>query len=131
MSGSVSPEFYWVAVAVVTVVSASRITRLATVDKFPPARWVRDKYEDLTDGSDWQWLMFCGYCFSFWATLLVVGWADLSGVFDGEPVADWMTPAWWLVNGTLAASYLAAVFMANDGDHTNEIDVTLTEQESA
>lgn len=101
-----SAEFYWIAVAVVTVVSASRITRLLTFDKFPPIVWLRDKYADATDGTGWQLLAFCAYCASFWVTAVIVLWGWLT---------DWQT-AWWLVNGISAASYLAAVFMVHDGD---------------
>lgn len=103
-------DFQWVAVAIVTVLSSARLTRLVTVDTFPPVKAVRDWFEEKTDGSGWQTLTMCGYCFSFWATLLVVltGWAS-----------DWHT-AWWLVNGVLAASYAAAVFMAFDGDKADD-----------
>lgn len=111
-------EFYWVAVALTTIVSAARLTRLATVDKFPPVKAVRDWYENKTDGSDWQWLTLCGYCFSFWATLVIVVSGLLCGVYD-PAVPAWGTDnlfaGWWIFNGTFAASYLAAVFMANDG----------------
>lgn len=116
-----SNEFYWVAVALTTIVSAARLTRLATVDKFPPVKAVREWYENKTDGSDWQWLTLCGYCFSFWATSLIVGWGYLSGVYiDPSTTPDTTADAlvfmvWWGFNGTFAASYLAAVFMANDG----------------
>lgn len=111
-----SPEFYWVAVAATTVISASRVTRLATVDKFPPVKRVREWYEEKTDAGDWVWLVLCGYCFSFWATLGVVVWGDLAGVYDfGDYSLS--AQAWWFFNGIFAASYLAAVFMANDGDH--------------
>lgn len=117
-----SPEFYWIAVAVVTVLSAARLTRLATWDKFPPVLAVRNAYADWTDKTErrrgWQVLAFCGYCFSFWATLAVVVWASLAGVLDGES-NEW-TRAWWIGNGILAASYAAAVFMANDGDDGEE-----------
>lgn len=115
-------EFYWIAVTAVIVMGSARLTRLAVYDDFPPVKWVRNKYENATDGSDWQLLALCGYCFSFWATAVVVAWADLSGVFDGRPLADWMTPLWWLVNGTLAASYLAATFVAHDGDNSEDED---------
>lgn len=98
--------FEWVAVALVVVTSSARLTRLATVDKFPPVKWLREKYEDATDGTDWIWLALCGYCFSFWATLAVV----LTGYFS-----DWHE-VWWLINATFGASYLAAILMANDGD---------------
>lgn len=103
-------EFDWIAVAVVVVTASARLTRLATVDKFPPVRWLREKYEDATDGTDWQRLTLCGYCFSFWATLAVVlsGW-----------LSDWHT-AWWVVAGSLGASYLAAILMASDGDEEDD-----------
>lgn len=112
-----STEFYWLAVALTTVVSASRLTRLATVDKFPPVKSLRTRYENATDGSDWQWLTMCGYCFSFWATVLIVAWGWLSGVygFSRSESATVSEQVWWLFNGTFAASYLAAVFMAYDG----------------
>lgn len=118
-----STEFYWIAVTLVTVVSASRLTRLVTVDKFPPIKWVREKYADLTDGSDWFWLMYCGYCFSFWATVLVVTCAYFAGVLDGPgSTAEGWTLVWWIVNGTFAASYLAAILMALDGDIPDDSD---------
>lgn len=121
--------FHWIAAAIVIVFSSARLTRLATYDLFPPVKWFRDEYIEWTDKTDrrrpWQLLAFCGYCASFWITGAVVAWADLSGVFDGKPVADWMTPLWWIANGTLAASYVAAIVMAYDGDpgddHEDEI----------
>ncbi len=99
-------EFELVAIAVVTVLSSARLTRLATVDKFPPVKWFRDRYEKATEDSGWDLLTMCGYCFSFWATAVVVAAGYLSEFHE----------VWWLVNGTLAASYAAAIVMANDGD---------------
>ena len=104
--------FYWIAVALVVITSASRITRLLTYDKFPPIRWVRDKYLDATDGSDWQLLALCAYCASFWITLAVV----LSGYFS-----EWHQ-LWWIINGTLGSSYLAAILMIHDGERDDEGD---------
>lgn len=105
-----STEFYWVAVALVTIISAARLTRLATFDVFPPARWLRDTWGDIMDAHDltrgWMVLPFCQWCFSFWATLPVVLWGYFTDFHD----------AWWIVNGALAASYLAAIFMTNDTD---------------
>lgn len=120
-----SSEFYWIAVALVAITGASRITRLVTFDKFPPAAWVREKYADLTDGTErrreWTLLLYCGWCFSFWAMALVVAWGYLAGVFESPEqrviVNDsFAYVAWWLVNGTLGGSYLAAMLMARDGD---------------
>lgn len=115
-----SNEFYWVAVAVVTITSASRLTRLATWDHFPPIEWARNKYADLTDGSGWQLLAFCGYCASFWITGLVLLTAYFAGVLDRDSTAEVWTRVWWIVNGTFGASYLAAILMVHDGDDGND-----------
>lgn len=107
-----STEFYWIAVALVTIVSASRITRLLTFDAFPPIRWVREKYEDRTDGSGWQLIAYCPWCMSPWVTAGVVAWGYLT---------DWDL-YWWLVNGVFAAAYLAAMLMVRDGDNSRQTD---------
>jgi hypothetical protein len=103
---SVGPEFFWIAVAVVTVLSSSRLTRIAVVDDFPPVRFFRDKLYDRLEGSGWQAITWCGYCVSFWITAAVIAW----GYFT-----NWQD-AWWLVNGAFAASYLAATYVTHDGD---------------
>lgn len=113
-----SVEYYWAAVAAVAIMSGARLSRLLTFDSFPPIKWVRDKYEDATDGSDWQMLTMCGYCISFWLVGALVGWAWLVGVLDGVPTAA-MSDAeqlWWIVNGALGGSYLSAIVMKFDGD---------------
>ena len=118
-----SVEFYWVAVVAATIIGAARLTRIAVYDKFPPAQWVRDKYLDATDGSGWALLALCGYCMSFWVTALVVGWGWLSDVYGppGEAPQDALRfLVWWVVIGTLAMSYLAAAFVANDGDDSED-----------
>lgn len=108
-------EFQWIAMALVAITSAARITRLVTADKWPPVVWLRLRWDALTDkpakpGSQglraWNLLLHCGYCFSFWAMAAIIAWGYLT---------DWQT-AWWLVNGTAGASYLSAILMANDGD---------------
>lgn len=99
-------EFEWVAVAIVFVTSTARITRLITWDHYPPSIWLRIKWDTITHDGPWSLLAHCGYCFSFWAGAAVLAW----GYFT-----DWQT-AWWLVNGALGGSYLAAILMANDGD---------------
>lgn len=102
--------FEWIAVAVVSVLSAARITRLATYDSFPPVVWLRDKYADATDGTGWQILAYCPYCASFWITAAVVlsGWAS-----------DWHE-AWWLTNAIFGGAYVAAIVMVHDGDDAED-----------
>lgn len=103
---------FWLAVALVTITSTARITRLLTFDLFPPIRWARDKFAERTDGSDWQLIAFCPYCMSFWVGAAVIGTGWLS---------DWHT-AWWLINAVFGSSYLAAMLMVADGDDDGEDD---------
>lgn len=105
-----STEFYWIAVALVTILSAARITRLLVVDEFPPIKAVRDRYEDRTDGSGWQAISYCAYCMAPWVTTALVLWGWLT---------DFAT-AWWLVNIIFAVSYLAAVFVRFDKGEVGE-----------
>ncbi len=127
---TVSPEFYWLAFALVTIVSSARLTRLAIFDKYPPVMFFRDRFIIFTDKTDkrraWQWLAFCPYCASPWLTLLVLIWADVAGVLDGNPAwggdGSLSQPLWWIFNGWMAASYLAAVFMVRDADPEDNTD---------
>lgn len=111
-----STEFLWVAIALTTIVSSARLTRVVTFDVFPPTRWLRNAWGDLMDRASltrgYAILLSCQWCFSFWATLGVVLWGYYS---------DW-DEVWWIVNGSLAASYLAAIFMTNDTDDSTHDD---------
>ncbi len=89
---------------IVVIVASARLTRLLTADSFPPIVWLRIKWDNLTDGSDWNKLFHCHWCMSFWMTALVV-------------LTGWLSElhlVWWLVFGTLAASYLAAMLVERD-----------------
>lgn len=99
-------NFTWVAVAVVTILSTARITRLVVFDHWPPSIWLRMTWDRLTHDGKWSTLIHCGYCFAVWAGLGVVLW----GYF-----VDFNT-IWWVVNGWLGASYAAAIVVAFDGD---------------
>jgi hypothetical protein len=105
---------FWIAVAIITITSSARITRLLTIDKFPPIQWARDKFEDATDGSNWQLLTMCGYCMSVWTTTGVVLW----GWFTGWNLY------WWIVNAILGAAYLAAILVRFDGDADEQAPTT-------
>lgn len=118
-----SDEFYWIAVAAVTVMSTARLTRLVVVDKFPPMVWLRAKYADLTDRHNatvgYGLLLFCVFCASFWIALAVIGWglwADVYGSGSQTPQDADRFLIWWLVNGAFGGSYLAAIVTTRDGD---------------
>jgi MFS family permease len=103
--------FHWIAIAVVTVVSAARLTRLAVYDDLPPMKWLREKAYDKSE--KWGLLWYCSYCFSFWATLFG---PVLIGYYSHWH--DW----WWIVFGSLAASYLAAILVIHDGEPADSKD---------
>lgn len=106
--------FEWIAVAVVTITSAARLTRLGTYDLFPPVKWLRDKFISWSDKTErrrgWQLIAFCAYCFSYWPTLAIV----LSGYYS-----HWHD-IWWIFNGSLGASYLAAILVIRDAEPEDE-----------
>jgi hypothetical protein len=89
---------------VVGVISSARLTRLITQDSFPPAAWVRAKWDDRTDGSSWNDLFHCHWCMSFWTTLPIGLWGWLSNFHV----------SWWVVNILLAGSYLNAMLVERD-----------------
>lgn len=99
-------DFQWVAAAVISVIASARLTRLVVWDKFPPSVWVRTKWDALTNDGSWSALAHCGYCFGMWAALFTVGTGYLSNWHE----------VWWVFNGWLAVSYLAATYVAYDGD---------------
>jgi len=88
----------------VTITATARLTRLVVHDDFPPTMWWRDLWDKWTRNSDWNKVMHCGFCFSFWAAVFVVG----TGLLLSFSVV------WFLIFGTLGASYLAAIIMTSD-----------------
>ena len=92
----------------VAVLGVGRLTRVITYDDFPPARWVREKWVEKTDGTGWQLLAICWWCASFWVALACAGWW-VAGLFF-----VWAAWAWWIFWGSLAISYLAAMVIVRD-----------------
>lgn len=89
---------------VVLCLSAGRITRLITADSFPPVVWVRIKWDDWTDGSDWNKLFHCHWCMSFWVVTPLALWGWLSNLHT----------SWWIINAILAASYVVPMIVERD-----------------
>jgi len=103
------PEYIvWAAAVVVGVVGSARLTRLVVADKFPLSVHLRmwwDRHVD-EDSSLWNPLLHCPWCLAPWivgANLLAALLTDLH-------------PAWWAVNGWLAASYAASWIVFHDED---------------
>lgn len=94
----------WCLAFIVGSLSAGRLTRLIAHDSFPPSVWFRMKWDDLTDESPWNPLFHCHWCLSFWMAAPIGIWAWLSNLH----------PAWWIVNGILAAAYIAPIIVEHD-----------------
>lgn len=67
-------------VFVVTALAAYRVWRLVAHDDFPPAMWVRDRFEAATErrvGPDWAGGVRCPWCSGAWVSFAVVAavWA--------------------------------------------------------
>lgn len=86
--------------------ATARLTRLITWDSYPPAAWLRSKWDQITDDGDWSVLAHCGYCFGLWSALFVVGWGWLSDL-------HW---SWWLFCIWMTVGYLGPILMAYDGE---------------
>lgn len=93
-----------VAAAVVGVVSVGRLTRLLTQDTYPPVAWLRSQWSRLTKDGDWADLATCPFCAAPYIAAVILAWGVLSGL-------HW---SWWIVNGWLALSYVAAMLVVRD-----------------
>lgn len=99
-----------IAAAFIAIVSSARLTRLLVADSLPPVVWLRIKWDVKTEGSGWNLLFHCHWCMSFWTTTVVVGWGLLAWEYDWELGLK----AWWIINGLLAFSYIAAMLVERD-----------------
>lgn len=100
-------EIYLLCAVVVAIVSSARLTRLLVQDVFPPVMWVRNKWDEWTETGwfeNWNKLFHCHWCMSIWVTTAIVLWGWLS---------NWHI-SWWLVNGIIAMSYVAAMIVERD-----------------
>lgn len=98
-------ELIYFAVAVgVGILSVGRLARLITQDSFPPAVWLRIKWDGKTEGNAWNVLLHCHWCITPWIVLPIGAWALLSDL-------HW---SWWLFNGWLAAAYLTSMIVERD-----------------
>ena len=93
-----------VAAAAVGVVAAARATRLVTKDHWPPMSFVRRKYVEKTEGTEWSVLAECPFCVAPYVVAADLAWAVNSD----------LDKKWWMVNGWLAASYAASWIVVRD-----------------
>jgi hypothetical protein len=94
-----------IALAVATgIISAARLTRLFTQDSFPPAAWLRMKWDEITKDGAWAILAHCHWCLAPYMVAFVGLWGWLSGLHV----------LWWVINAWLAASYIASMIVERD-----------------
>jgi hypothetical protein len=99
-----------IAAVIVGVVGSARFVRLVTADKWPPIVKFRIWWEGKTEGDNpdegWVLLFKCLWCFAPWVVAVNLAAALLSDLH----------PAWWVINGWLAASYAASWLVFHDED---------------
>lgn len=92
----------------VAVLGVGRFTRVVVYDDFPPTKWWRQKWVDWLDGTGWQTLFSCWWCFGFWASAGCVGWW-IWGLH-----VEWIGWAWWVFWGSFALGYLVPMLIVRD-----------------
>lgn len=103
----------WYAVAaLLVVVTAARLTRLITQDAYPPVAWLRAKWDDATDGSDWNIMLHCHWCLAPWLTLPMLALAYFALVGHRPDFHPWHLV--WLFAAWMTLSYLASWLVNND-----------------
>ena len=105
-----------VAAATVGVVAAARATRLVTKDHWPPMSFVRRKYVEITEGTEWSVLAECPFCVAPYVVAADLAWALRSD----------LGRKWWVVNGWAAASYAASLIVVRDDVPDRTINVKAT-----
>ena len=99
--------------AVLALIFASaRLTRAVVFDDFPPSKWIRLKWDNLTVGTGWNELFHCPYCMGIWIalplTVLAVGFTLGWSVFGGILGIFWVFLAWMTV------AYLSGIIVATN-----------------
>ena len=112
-----------VAAAAVGVVAAARATRLVTKDHWPPMSFVRRKYVELTEGTEWSVLAECPFCVAPYVVAADLAWALRSD----------LGRKWWIANGWFAASYAASLIVVRDDvpDRTINVKAAPADNEAA
>ena len=98
------PTEQWIAAALVAIVGVARLTRLTAEDSYPPVAWLRNKWVEKFNDSDWSELALCPFCQAPYHALI-------AGLFAFLTDFHW---TWWAFYGWLSVAYLAAILVARD-----------------
>lgn len=83
---------------IVGIFATARVTRIITVDDWPPMKWIRSKWADIVNYGDWYDLVECPWCAAPWVVAANLAFALLTD----------LSAAWWILNGWMAASLVAS-----------------------
>lgn len=108
----------------VAVFCAARLTRLLAFDDWPPAAWLRERWDARTRPvadedhvvreHPWRKLLHCPYCLAPWMLAPVMGAAVLVGY--APPGGTLLAQLWWFGAAWLGGSYAASIVVIYDGD---------------
>lgn len=105
-------NFEIVAYFLIGTLATARVARLVIFDVYPPAAWVRSKWDDLTHESGWNPLFHCAYCLTpYIGALNLVAWVLM--VRNGNDLTQGI---WVGANVLFGGAYVAAMVVAYDGD---------------
>lgn len=99
-------EFTYVAAAIVGILASARLTRLLVAEDYPPAVWLRMKWDTITKDGEWSKIVHCPWCASPYISAILLAWGVLSRL-------HW---SWWVFCGWLAGSYIASWVVFHDED---------------
>ena len=101
---------WWQAIlaVIVGVVGAARLTRVITIDDYPPSMALRIWWDTVTNDGVWAKLVHCPWCMGPWITLIAL----LS--FLVSFLAPWLGIGWWIFWGWLALSYWTSQYVYFD-----------------
>lgn len=110
ITGFLVTNWLWLVFAIpVAILGPARLSRVIIFDAFPPAAWLRARWDDLVDeDSSWNKLLHCPWCLTPWLVFLALIWAVI-GFF-----VPWVGVVWWVIWGWLAISYVASIVIAYD-----------------
>jgi hypothetical protein len=107
---------WWQAIlaVIVGVVGAARLTRVLTIDDYPPTVAIRIWWDTITKDGPWAKLVHCPWCAGPWFTLAALVSFLVSFL---HPALGW---AWWIFWGWLALSYFTSQYVYFDQGKDSE-----------
>jgi len=102
----------WALAALLCVAASARLTRLLTQDMYPPAMWLRDRWDARTEESDWNLLLHCHWCLAPWVALPLVVASYFALADHRSDFHPWHLL--WGFMAWMAVSYLASWIVNND-----------------